>query len=108
MPSQPLSAKIANATYVYQQIMQNDPNLCFAMKAVGYLGGDQVSEMSFYLANRGNIVTNWKSISLESLGTVDKICFTVDWARTSSEVKAPESWCPFGFCLDNFTFRIAE
>lgn len=107
-PSQPVSAKIANSTYVYQQIMLNDPNLCFAMKAVGYLGDELVSEMSFDLANRGNIVTNWKSISLESLGTVDKICFTVDWSRTSSEVKPPESWCPFGFCLDDFTFRTAE
>ena len=107
-PAKPVSVKIANATYTYLQIKKNDPKVNLAVKAMGYLDGEQVSEMSFYLANNGNIVSNWKSISLEKLGTVDKICFTTDWQRTSSEVKAPEMWCPFSFCIDDLKFNFAK
>ncbi len=102
----PLTIKVANTTYAYLQIMQNDPNVRFAIKAMGYLDGAQVSEMGFMLANCGDIVTDWESVNLIRLGTVDKICFTVDWAHTSSEVKAPEEWCPFSFCIDDLKFDV--
>ena len=107
-PAKPISVKIANATYTYLQILKNDPKVNYAVKAMSYLDGEQVSELSFYLAHNGNIVTDWKSISLTALGTVDKICFTTDWQHTSSEVKAPEMWCPFSFCIDDLTFKFAE
>lgn len=107
-PVQPMSAKVANTTYVYLQIQKNDPNVYFAMKAVGYLDGVQCSEVPIVLAANGTVVSDWKSVSLTELGVVDKICFTVDWERTSSKIKSPEAWCPFGFCIDDFAFRIAE
>lgn len=102
----PLSVKVANTTYAYLQIMQNDPNVDFAIKAMGYLDGAQVSDISMSLADSGEVIDNWKSVSLSGLGKVDKICFTVDWAQTSSEVKAPEEWCPFSFCIDDLKFEI--
>lgn len=104
-PVEPVSVKVANTTYAYLQIMQNDPNVCFAMKAVGYLDNDQIAEVPIILAANGNVVTDWKSISLEGLGKVNKICFTVDWSRTSSKVKAPEEWCPFSFCIDDLCLK---
>lgn len=104
----PLSVKVANSTYNYLQIMQNDPNAHLAIKAMGYLDGVQVSEQSFYLANDGRIVSDWKSVSLAGLGTVDKICFTVDWNHTSSKVQSPEMWCPFGFCIDDLRFTLVK
>lgn len=107
-PVEPVSVKVANTTYVYQQIMQNDPKANFAIKAVGYLDGAEVSVRSFYLANQGNVVADWKAISLESLGKVDKICFTVDWSCTSSDVKSPEMWCPFGLCIDDLKYKLVE
>ena len=102
---EPVSIKVANTTYVYLQIMDNDPNVCFAMKAVGYLNGEEVAEVPIILAANGNVVADWKSVSLTGLGRVDKICFTVDWSRTHSETKAPETWCPFSFCIDNLSFK---
>lgn len=104
-PVKPISAKIANTTYAYLQIMQNDPKVHFAMKAIGYLNGDKTAEVPIILAANGNIITDWKSVSLEGLGEVDKVSFTVDWSRTYSETKAPETWCPFSFCIDDFCFR---
>ena len=104
-PVEPVSVKVANTTYAYLQIMQNDPNVCFAMKAVGYLDNDQIAEVPIILAANGNVVTDWKSVSLEGLGKVNKICFTVDWSRTSSKVKAPEEWCPFSFCIDDLRLK---
>lgn len=103
-PVQPVSVKVANTTYTYLQIMQNDPNVRFAMKAVGYLDGVQTSEVTIMLADRGDVISNWRSVSLAGLERVDKVCFTVDWEHTSSEVKAPEEWCPFSFCIDDLKF----
>lgn len=103
-PVEPLKMRVANTTYAYLQIMKNDPNMCFAIKAMGYLDGVQTSEVSFSLASFGNVVADWKTIVLHKLDKVDKICFTVDWERTSSEVKAPEEWCPFSFCIDDLQF----
>lgn len=103
-PVKPESVKVANTTYVTLQIVQNDPNMSFAMKAVGYLRGDVVAEVPIILATNSKIVTEWKTVSLKGLGKVDKICFTVDWSRTSSEVKAPAEWCPFGLCIDDLKF----
>lgn len=98
---EPVSVSVANSTYTYLQIMQNDPKCCYAVKALGYRGGEQVSELSITLADKGTIVKNWSTVSLQGLGSVDKIVFTVDWAKTSSEVQSPEMWCPFTFCIDN-------
>ena len=103
-PVKPLTIKVANTTYAYLQIMKNDPNVCFAIKVTGYLDGVQTSKMSFNLASYGNVVADWKTVALQRLGSVDKICFTVDWEGTSSEVKAPEEWCPFSFCIDDLQF----
>ena len=104
-PVEPVSTKVANTTYAYLQIMQNDPKVHFAMKAVGYLDGEQTTEVPIILASNGNVVSDWKSVNLEGLGKVDKICFTVDWERTYSAVNAPEGWCPFSFCIDDFRFK---
>lgn len=103
-PVEPLKMRVANTTYAYLQIMKNDPNMCFAIKAIGYLDGVQTSEVSFSLASFGNVIADWKTIALHKLDKVDKICFTVDWERTSSEVKSPEEWCPFSFCIDDLQF----
>ncbi|MBO5235328.1 MAG: DUF4465 domain-containing protein [Alistipes sp.] len=103
-PVNPVSVKVANTTYAYLQIMKNDPNVCFAIKVMGYLGGEQVSSAVLELADKGNVITDWTTLSLSSLGEVDKICFTVDWEHTSSKIKAPEEWCPFSFCIDDLKF----
>ncbi len=101
----PMSVKVANTTYVCLQAMKNDPNVRFAMKAVGYLAGEVVAEVPIVLASNGKVITDWKAVSLRKLGRVDKICFTVDWSRTSSDVVAPEMWCPFGLCMDDLKFE---
>ncbi len=101
----PVSVDVANTTYTYLQIRENDPNVCFAIKAVGYLDGEEGSSLSIPLAENGRVISDWTTVALTALGRVDKICFTVDWSATSSAVKAPEEWCPFSFCVDNLKIK---
>lgn len=104
-PVKPISVKVANSTYTYLQIMANDPNVRFAIKALGYLDGEQTSKATITLADQGSVISDWTTLSLSALGKVDKVSFTVDWEHTSSKVKAPEEWCPFSFCIDDLKVR---
>lgn len=74
----------------------------FLLTVLGFENGNvKNTTASFYLANDGEIVTDWTWLDLKPLGNVDSIEFRL----TSSDTGVFGMNTPAFFCIDHFTTR---
>ena len=67
----------------------------------GYNGEQETGSYTLYMAKDGNILTDWSTINLTSLGKVTKLIFTMDGSdRSSWGVKHPKY-----FAFDNVVVK---
>lgn len=108
-PFTPYGIYVTNSTYTYYAIKNgtnfNDPfdqSDYLVLNINGVRNGKIVGTEQVDLARNGQILTTWKGVSLEKLGEVDMIFFTM-----SSSSKNEYGTCiPTYFCIDGFMVKI--
>lgn len=109
-PFKPLGVYVSNSSYTYYAMRNgtafNDKftkDDYLTLYIHGTLGGRYMGKVEVDLARNGEILSRWAPVTLESLGEVDMIFFTM-----SSSSKNEYGMCiPAYFCLDGFTVELA-
>lgn len=107
----PVGVYITNSAYAYYAIKNGtefsskfENGDYFTLHINGVRNGVLTGHVDVELANGTNILSKWLPVSLESLGTVDMIYFTME----SSDSGTYGMNTPSYFCLDGFTFEFVK
>lgn len=107
----PVGVYITNSSYAYYAIKNGtefnskfENGDYFTLHINGVRNGVLTGHVDVELANGTNILSKWLPVSLESLGTVDMIYFTME----SSDSGTYGMNTPSYFCLDGFTFEFVK
>lgn len=98
---------VSNSSYTYYCAKNGSPGFSdpftatdeLILNVVGVLNGTKTGHIKAPLIARGQYLTQWGALSLESLGTVDQVLFYLDSTAKDKEygIKVPTYFCISGF-----------
>lgn len=105
----PVSARFANNTYAYKEIINvatADESIYYTVIATGYnASGVETGQMSLEFVKDGKVVDDWRLIYLDELGdSIKSIKFSYDSNYTNDYGIA----MPLYFCLDDLMFETIQ
>ena len=107
----PAYVYVCNSSYTYY-VAKNGNAFCqpftstdeMILNIVGVRGGAITAHLKLYLAKNGLYLNSWSGVSLEQLGTVDKVLFYVD----STSKGAYGLNVPAYFCIADFGYTLPD
>ncbi len=90
----PVSLRMANNTWTYLYLTGTKYS-DYAVSIIGFNGETETGTIDVALAAENSVVTDWTTVELDQLGTVDKIVFSV---------VCVDDTAPTYFCIDDLAY----